>query len=143
MLVIKKMTEEKLASLHDTAALEAILPKKPADCLAGGETVFVMLLDDKAVGALMMDGGSEGTSPAYVRVSYLAVLPDLRRHGLGRMLMCTAAGEAVGRKVWFLGCGAQLTGAAAAFASAMHFRAGRYPDTLLLDLSDVEGMRHG
>ena len=143
MLVIKKLNAEKLASLGDTAALDAFVPQGLGGCLASGATVFVLLTDNQPAGVLVMDSAAEGTKPAFLRVRQVAVLAPLRRHGLGRMLMCVAAGEAVERQVWFLGCPAALTAEAQAFADAMHFRAGLVPGALLLDLSDVEGMRHG
>lgn len=147
MLVIKKMDSARLAALPDTAALEAMLPAGGlAGALADGDTVFVMLLDDRAAGALLLCSEPEGTRPAFLRVKQTAVLPDLRRHGLGRMLMCVAAGHAVDQSVWFLGCTAPAAESdAAAFASALHFRPYDTcaPDTLLLDLSDVEGLRYG
>lgn len=143
MLVIKKLTEELLPTLQDTAVLDALLPDGLAGVCGNGRAVFVLLLDGKAAGTLIMDSVPEGSSPAYLRVQNTVVLPELRRHGLGRMLMCMAAGEAVGRKVWFLGCSPHLSADAQAFAEAMHFRAGYAPDALLLDLSDVEGLRHG
>ena len=144
MLIIKKLTEEKLRSLSDYAEADAALqPGGLAGALRDGLTVFLMLLDGKTAGVLAMKSDAEGSSPAFARVTDVFVVPALRRHGLGRMLMCSAAGEAVERKTWFLGCSAALSEAGAAFAEAMHFRAGTVPGTLLLDLSDVEGLRHG
>lgn len=144
MLIIRKLTEKKLrASGGGAEPDEALRPEALSAALEEGMTVFLMLLDGKAAGVLTMGSEAEGSSPAFVRVRNVYVRPALRRHGLGRMLMCSAAGEAVERRVWFLGCDAALSEEGTAFAAAMHFRAGAAADTLLLDLSDVEGLRHG
>ena len=142
MLVIKKLHKDSFASLGDAAA--QILPAAEIEAVLADKAVgFVMIIDGKPVGGLTMSTEKEGTSPAYLSVRSLSVLPEIRRHGLGRMLMCMAAGEAVERQVWFLGCDPRLDETAQAFADAVHFRAGCVPGVLLLDLSDVEGLRHG
>ena len=57
-------------------------------------------------------------------------------------LMALAAGEAAERKIWFLA--GIVPPEAAAFAAAMHMKQTEwFTDYLLLDLSDVEGMRYG
>lgn len=144
MLVIKKLSQESYASFADADSLGQFLSAEEiAGVRAGAAVAFVMLIDSRMTGALVMAAAAAGTSPAYLKVYNVTVLEDVRRHGLGRMLMCMAAGEAVERKVWFLGCDAQLSADVQAFADAIHFRAGSDPAVLLLDLSDVEGLRHG
>lgn len=109
-----------------------------------GNTVFVLFDEQKPVGLLEMLAEPVGEKPACAVVSNVLMLPDYRRHGLGRMLMCLAAGEAAERRLWFLAGAVPETKEAMGFADAIHFRKTEWlEDMLILDLSDVEGLRHG
>ena len=115
-----------------------------ASALGKGNTVFVLYDAEKLVGLLEMDAESVGEKPECAVVRTVVILPEYRRHGLGRMLMCLAAGEAVERKLWFLAGAVPQTEEAEAFAEAIHMRKTDWlPDLNILDLSDVEGLRHG
>lgn len=142
MLVIQKLNEEKLAAVSGTEKLEAFLPCTLSAALENGLTPLLMLVEGRPVGAILLGAQPEGEKPVFLRVCGMAVLPEVRRHGLGRMLMSIAAGESVQRQVWFLGADAPGGEDASGFAKAMHFKPAEN-GTWLLDLSDVEGMRHG
>ena len=127
------------------APLTALLPNGsgyiPAH-LAQGDTVFVIFEEEKPVGLLVMQAEPIGEKPRCAVIANIILLPEYRRHGLGRMLMALAAGEAAERKIWFLA--GIVPPEAAAFAAAMHMKQTEwFTDYLLLDLSDVEGMRYG
>ena len=112
--------------------------------LREGNTLFVLFDDQMPVGILEMEAEPVGEKPKCAVVGNVLLLPEYRRRGLGRMLMCLAAGEAAGRQLWFLAGAVPETGEAAAFARAIHMKQTHwFDDMLVLDLSDVEGLRHG
>ena len=103
MLRFHKMKQTEL-SQHDWTQepLSALLPEGAdylAQKLAAGDTLFVMYDGEKPVGLLEMDAAPVGEKPKCARVGLVVLLPEYRRHGLGRMLMCLAAGEAVERQL--------------------------------------------
>lgn len=112
--------------------------------LRQGNTLFVLYDAEKPVGLLEMAAEPAGENPKCAVVSTLVMLPEYRRHGLGRMLMCLAAGEAVERKLWFIAGAVPETPEAEGFAKAIHMQqTAWFRDMMVLDLSDVEGLRHG
>ena len=148
MLRFHKMKQTEL-SQHDWTQepLSALLPEG-ADYLAqkldAGDTLFVMYDGEKPVGLLEMDAAPVGEKPKCARVGLVVLLPEYRRHGLGRMLMCLAAGEAVELQLWFLAGAVPETEEAQGFAKAIHMQQTEWFANLqVLDLSDVEGLRHG
>ncbi len=127
--------------------LSAMLPQGAEyyeKALRNGDTLFVLYDEQKLIGLLGMAAEPVGDKPQCAVVTDVVILPECRRHGLGRMLMCLAAGEAVERKLWFLAGKVPETAAAEGFAKALHMRQTEWlRDMLVLDLSDVEGLRHG
>ena len=112
--------------------------------LAQGDILFALFDDAQPVGLLTMNAEPFGEKPRCLIIEHLMLLPEYRRHGLGRMLMTLAAGEAVERKIWFLAGRPPQTPEAEGFAAAIHMKqTAWFDDLLLLDLSDVEGLRHG
>ena len=147
MLRFRKLKEHDLTEFDWSAAeLTALLPS-PAyyrETLEKGNMLLVILDGEKPLGLLEMEKEPDGTRPPCARISRLLILPALRRHGLGRMLMALAAGEAAERKLWFLSGDIPDTPEAAGFAEAVHMLPdSRFDGRVLLDLSDVEGLRHG
>lgn len=148
MLRFHKMKQTEL-SQHNLAQepLSALLPEGAdylAQKLAAGDTLFVMYDGEKPVGLLEMDAAPVGEKPKCARIGLVVLLPEYRRHGLGRMLMCLAAGEAVERQLWFLAGAVPETEEAQGFAKAIHMQQTEwFADLQVLDLSDVEGLRHG
>ena len=148
MLRFHKMKQTELSQHGWTQEpLSALLPEGAdylAQKLAAGDTLFVMYDGEKPVGLLEMDAAPVGEKPKCARVGLVVLLPEYRRHGLGRMLMCLAAGEAVERQLWFLAGAVPETEEAQGFAKAIHMQQTEwFPDLQVLDLSDVEGLRHG
>ncbi|MBR4199854.1 MAG: GNAT family N-acetyltransferase [Oscillospiraceae bacterium] len=112
--------------------------------LMRGDILFALFDDERPVGLLTMNAEPLGEKPCCLIIEQIILLPEYRRHGLGRMLMTLAAGEAVERKIWFLGGRPPQTPEAEGFAKAIHMKqTDWFDDLLLLDLSDVEGLRHG
>lgn len=148
MLRFHKMKQAEL-KLSDWQAepLSALLPEG-ADyyekALKRGDTLFILYDEKKPVGLLGMAADTAGEKPECAVVTIVVMLPEYRRHGLGRMLMCLAAGEAVERKLWFLAGTVPQTPEAEGFAKALHWQqTAWFSDMQVLDLSDVEGLRHG
>ncbi|HAG12233.1 MAG TPA: hypothetical protein DCG49_00025 [Ruminococcus sp.] len=127
--------------------LSALLPDGAAyfaQTLEAGDTLFVIFDEGKPVGVLEMDREPFGEKPQCANVGLVMLLPEYRRHGLGRMLMVLAAGEAVERKLWFLSGAVPDDADAKAFAAAIHLNPTEwFTDRYVLDLSDVEGLRYG
>jgi GNAT superfamily N-acetyltransferase len=91
-----------------------------------------------------MDAQTVGEKPRCAVIGWTVILPECRRHGLGRMLLTLAAGEAVERQIWFLAARVPQDEAALRFADAIHMKQTEWFDDLrVLDLSDVEGLRYG
>ena len=127
--------------------LTALLPGG-AEYLRGmqkkGNLLLTVFDGEKPVGMLVMEQTPTAGKPVCAVVDTVVLLEEYRRHGLGRMLICLAAGAAVDRQIWFLAGAVPETEAARGFAGAIHMRKTPwYDDLWLLDLSDVEGMRHG
>ena len=148
MLRFHKLKQADL-TLTDWAAepLSALLPDG-ADSyeksLHAGNTLFVLYDEQKPVGLLEMQAETVGDKPECAVVSNVLLLPEYRRHGLGRMLMCLAAGEAGERQLWFIAGRIPQTEEAQGFAKAIHMQQTEwFRDMQVLDLSDVEGLRHG
>ena len=148
MLRFHKLKQADL-TLNDWSAepLSAFLPDGAnffEKSLRGGNTLFVLFDEQKPVGLLEMQAEPVGTKPKCAVVSCVLLLPEYRRHGLGRMLMCLAAGEAVERQLWFLAGIVPQTAEAEGFAKAIHMQQTPwFSDMQVLNLSDVEGLRHG
>ena len=116
----------------------------PAAAVQAGDLVLTLFDEDRLIGALELKQEPLNGKPVCAVVGTAAVLPAYRRHGLGRMLTALAASAAAERGIWFLAAKVPETAEAQGFAAAMHFRqTDWYDGYLLLDLSDVEGMRHG
>lgn len=148
MLRFHKMKQAELELTEWQAEpLSALLPEGAEyyhKALQNGDTLFVLYDEKKPVGLLGMAAETVGEKPACAVVTNIVLLPEYRRHGLGKMLMGLAAGEAVERRIWFLAGSVPHTAEAEGFASAIHFRQTEWlPDMAVLDLSDVEGLRHG
>ena len=148
MLCFHKLKQADLALTDwQKEPLSALLPggaEYYESALLAGNTLFVLYDAEQLVGLLEMDAKSVGEKPECAVVGTVVILPAYRRHGLGRMLMCLAAGEAVERKLWFLAGAVPQTPEAEAFAEAIHMRKTEWlHDMNVLDLSDVEGLRHG
>ena len=147
MLRFRKLRESDLTAFDlEHAELTGLLPSPAyyAETLAKGNLLLVILDGEKPLGLLEMAAEPVGDRPPCAWISRLLILPALRRHGLGRMLMALAAGEAAERRLWFIGGEIPDTEEAAAFADAVHMRPdSRFGGRVLLDLSDVEGLRHG
>ena len=147
MLRFRKLRESDLTVFDlEHAELTGLLPSPGyyAETLARGDMLLVILDGETPVGLLEMAAEPVGEKPRCAWVSRVLILPALRRHGLGRMLMALAAGEAAERKLWFITGEIPDTEEAAAFAKAIHLLPdSRFGGRILLDLSDVEGLRHG
>ena len=135
------------AQIWQKTPLTALLPDGLITITAHlekGDTVFVLFDAEQPVGLLILNQEPVGEKPRCLIVEQIILLPEYRRHGLGRMLMTLAAGEAVERRIWFLAGHLPRTPEAAGFAAAVHMQqTDWFEDLLLLDLSDVEGLRHG
>ena len=147
MLKFRKLKKSDLAETDwEHAALTGLLPAPSywADALSADAVLFVIFDGEKPIGMLEMDAKPTESRPACAKVNRVLILPELRRHGLGRMLMALAAGEAVERKLWFIAGSVPDTEEAQGFAAGIHLRKSDWFDDLfVLDLSDVEGLRHG
>jgi len=147
MLKFHPLKPEELESLNwNSHPLAACLPKgfDPAEALRRHDLVLTLFDEDALIGALVLNHTPTDGKPVCAVVETAALLPAYRRHGLGRMLMALAAGAAAERGIWFLAAQVPDTPEAQGFAAAMHFKQTEwYGNYLLLDLSDVEGMRHG
>ncbi|MBR3268381.1 MAG: GNAT family N-acetyltransferase [Oscillospiraceae bacterium] len=147
MLKFHPLKAEELRELQwQSQPLAAYLPAyfDPAEALKREDLLLTVFDGSRPVGMLVMRKEPTNGRPNCAVIETAVLLPEYRRHGLGRMLTALAAGAAAERGIWFLAAQVLDTPEAKGFASAMHFRQTEwYPDYLLLDLSDVEGMRHG
>lgn len=148
MLKFRKMKPQDIAGIDWQAEpLSALLPGAAAyfaDVLANDATLFVLFDDGKLVGLLEMERDPVGEKPKCAVVGTVVILPAYRRQGLGRMLMTLAAGEAVERQLWFIAGTVPDTEEAQSFAKRIHLLPSEwFTDRYVLDLSDVEGLRHG
>lgn len=127
-----------------SAALQGGAARIPQS-LAAGNTVFVIFDENsKPIGMLEMDAETVGEKPRCAVIRDVVILPEYRRHGLGRMLMTLAAGDAVERQIWFLAGKVPQDDTALHFADAMHLKQTEwFAELRVLDLSDVEGLRYG
>ena len=147
MLKFHPLKPDDLETLDWSA--QALTPCMPADfdpaaAVQAGDLVLTLFDADRLIGVLELKQAPLNGKPVCAVVGSAAVLPAYRRHGLGRMLMALAASAAAERGIWFLAAQVPETPEAQGFAAAMHFRqTDWYDDYLLLDLSHVEGMRHG
>ncbi len=148
MLRFRKLKQNDLTQIDwQNEPLSALLPEgadTPAAALMRGDTLFALFEDEKLTGMLEIKAEPVGEKPKCAVVGFTVILPERRRHGLGRMLMCLAAGEAAARQLWFLAGEVPETEEAVGFADAIHMKQTEWFPTLrVLELSDVEGLRHG
>ena len=147
MLKFHPLKPDEPEILHwQTQPLAAWMPEGfvPAAALENGDLLLGLFDAEQLIGLLLLNKQPTDGKPQCAVVETTVVLPAYRRHGLGRMLMALAAGAAAERGIWFLASEVPDTPEAQGFAAAMHFRQTEWYDRyLLLDLSDVEGMRHG
>ncbi len=116
----------------------------PERALKRGDLLLAVFDEARLIGLLELRQEPTDGKPRCMLIEQTVLLPEYRRHGIGRMLTAIAAGTAAERSIWFLAARPPKTEEGRLFAEAMHFRMTEwYPDLLLLDLSDVEGMRHG
>lgn len=147
MLLFRKLNSEteKLigwAPQEITPLLPA--PDFAAGTLSAGGTVFVILEDEKVLGLIALAQELTDSRPPCAVVTHLTVLPQLRRHGLGRMLMGLAANDTAERSVWFLAGHVPETEEAQGFAAAIGMKQRAWLAGMpVLDLSDVDGLRYG
>ena len=90
MLKFRKLKESDLAETDwEQAALTALLPSPSywEDAVSAGAAVIVIFDGETPVGMLEMDAKPTESRPACAKVIRVLILPELRRHGLGRMLM--------------------------------------------------------
>lgn len=119
-------------------------PDHAAKTLAQNGAVFVILDGEKVLGLISLAERLTESKPPCAVVTHLTVLPALRRHGLGRMLMGLAANETAERSVWFLAGKVPETEEAQAFAAAIGMKEREWlAEMPVLDLSDVDGLRYG
>lgn len=150
MLKFHPLKEADLAA-YDWAhePLTALLPEGEERLRRGlaADDLLLTVFDEaeKPIGMLILLQTPTAGKPVCAVVEQIVLLEPYRRHKIGRMLLSLAAGAAVERGIWFLAAEVPADNEAAqGFAEAMHFRKTPwYDEYLLLDLSDVEGMRHG
>lgn len=108
------------------------------------ESALVVYEDDKLIGISIISAKLTDTKPKCAVIPRLIMAPEVRRHGLGRMLMGQTAGAALNRGAYFAAAQIPDTAEAAGFAASIGFKkTPLFDDMLVLDLTDVEGMRHG
>lgn len=148
MLRFRKLKQTDIAQTDwCSEPLTALLPEGAEyikQHFAQGDTLLVLFDDGKPVGLLEMDVQTVGEKPRCAVIGMTVLLPEYRRRGLGRMLMVLAADTAVSRQIWFLAGRVPHTEEAEGFAKAIHMQQTPwFADMLVLDLSDVEGLRYG
>lgn len=106
-------------------------------------TLFGAFEDGLPCGLLVLSKDTVGERPVCAQVLDLYVSEALRRRQIGRTLLGMAAGTAVSRRIYFL-C-AKVTEESLAFWDAVGMRESPLaPEGMrLLDLANVEGLRHG
>ena len=116
----------------------------PAERLNADCTVIVMYDGDKPAGIVTVSPQTVGEKPRCGIVETVALLPEYRRHGLGRILLGMAANLIAERQVWFLAGNVPDDETARKFAAAMGLKPVGWLESMwVLDLSDVSGLRHG
>ncbi|MBQ8922169.1 MAG: GNAT family N-acetyltransferase [Oscillospiraceae bacterium] len=147
MLKFHPLKQDELGPLQwQSQPLAACMPADfdPEQSLEKGNLLLTIFDGERPVGLLELRDEPIGGKPRCALIEHTVLLPEYRRHGLGRMLTAIAASTAAERRIWFLAAQPPETEAGRCFAEALHFRQTEwYSDLLLLDLSDVEGMRHG
>ena len=147
MLLFRKLNEKTEAQI--VWQNQEITPLLPApsfaeETLSAGGTVFVIIDGEAVLGLISIAPGTTDTKPPCAVITHLTVLPAVRRHGLGRMLMGLAANDIAGRSVWFLAGKVPATEEAEAFAKKIGLRQREWlAEMPVLDLSDVDGLRYG
>ena len=147
MLLFRKLNPDTEAAIDWNA--QAITPLLPspnhaAETLSQNGTVVVILDGETVLGLLSLADGTTDTKPPCAVVTHLTVLPQSRRHGLGKMLMGLAANITAERFVWFLAGKVPPTEEAEKFAAAIGMKQREWlSDMPVLDLSDVDGLRYG
>ena len=110
----------------------------------GSETALVVYEDDLLIGISIISAKLTDTKPRCAVIPRLVMAPSVRRHGLGRMLMGQTAGAALNRGAYFVAARIPDTPEANAFAASVGLKETPvFDDMLMLDLTDVEGLRHG
>ena len=127
-------------------ALSALLggDSYPAERLNAGCTVIVMYDGAKPAGLISVSPETVGEKPRCGIVETVVLLPEYRRHGLGRILMGMGANLIAERQIWFLAGNVPDDDTAQKFAAAMGLKPVDWLGGMwVLDLSDVDGLRHG
>ncbi|MCQ2417653.1 MAG: GNAT family N-acetyltransferase [Oscillospiraceae bacterium] len=148
MLLFRKMKPQGIRSINWTEEpLTQFVPDGEgffAKIIAENHTLFLLFEEGRPIGMIVMEKDAVGQKPKCAAIRNLVILPEYRRRGLARMLMVIAAGEAVERQLWFMAGSVPETEDAQAFAKSVHMQPSEwFSDKYVLDLSDVEGMRHG
>ena len=147
MLLFRKLRSETASQIDwQTQEITPLLPKQDfaAETLSQNGTVFVILDAGKVLGLVAVAEDLTDSQPPCAVVTHLTVLPALRWHGLGRMLMGLAANDTAERSVWFLAGNVPETAEAQAFAAAIGMKQREWlAEMPVLDLSDVDGLRYG
>ena len=127
-------------------ALSALLggADYPADRLSCGCTVIAMYDSTLPAGLLCVSGDTTDSTPVCGIVETVVLLPEYRRHGLGRILMGMAANPLALRQILCLSVRVPDTQEAQAFAAAIGLTPADWLSGMqVLDLSDVDGLRYG
>lgn len=112
--------------------------------LTDRDSAVVFYEDDVLTGISVIREAFTETKPRCAVVSRLVIAPAARRHGLGRMLMGQTAGAVLSHGAYFLAAPIPDTDEARAFAKSVGMKeTALFSDMLMLDLTDVEGLRHG
>jgi len=145
MLIFREIPCPLLAEQEPQA--EPLLSLWPGDNslpMTEAETALVVYEDDTLIGISVISAAFTDTKPKCAVIPRLVMAPAARRHGLGRMLMGQTAGAALNRGAYFVAAHVPDTEEARAFAKSVGFRETPvFSDMLMLDLTDVEGLRHG
>ena len=145
MLIFREIPCPLLAEREPQAEpLLALWPGNNPLPMTDAETALVVYEDDTLIGISVVSANFTDTKPKCAVIPRLVMAPAARRHGLGRMLMGQTAGAALNRGAYFVAAYVPDTDEAAAFAESVGFRTTPvFDDMLMLDLTDVEGLRHG
>ena len=143
MLIFREIPCTELDAKEPHAApLLAMWPESDPITFSPDQSALVVYEDEMLIGISVISSALTDTKPRCAVMSRLIMLPAVRRHGLGRMLMGQTAGAALARGAYFLAAHVPDTAEASAFADSVGLReTPLFSDMRMLDLSDVDGLR--
>lgn len=143
MLTFSKLSAQQISDTDwSTQEICKLLPNLDFSAVDNNQTWFAAWLDGQVIGIASLDGKLSAAQPTSGILCDLFVSPNVRRQGVGRMLVGLVAGAVMEMGAYFLRTQQVDTPEATAFSAKIGFNADTSASgTLLLDLTDTKGLR--